>query len=600
MGNKMSTKIYNNFSIKIASINGTGTQSSNNILLKTLFRMGIPVGGKNLFPSNIYGLATWFFIRANPNSFTSYTKNIDIAVCLNPNSFFEDLKELKPGAHFFYSDEIKHDPKSIRNDIVCKSLPLKELAGKHSDSIKIKKFLANMVYVGVLAQVLKMDKEVLLQVVRDAFKNKAKLVDSNLNAVLEGYDYAQQNLQDLNLSFELQASDANKNKILIDGNTAAGMGLCFAGCNFMAWYPITPSSSLAESYQAYAQEFLVDTENKNKFAVIQAEDELSSIGMVIGANWAGARGVTTTSGPGISLMSEFVGFSYFAEIPSVIWNVQRLGPSTGLPTRTSQADIHSLHFLGHGDTRHPVFFPANPKECFEDAKNSLDLAEQIQSFVAVASDLDLGMNFWQTDEFQMPKEAIQRGKVITEEQLSKMQSYLRYQDTDGDFIPYRSLPNNPNPLAAYFTRGTGHDEASRYTENNEVYKKLIDRLGNKIKASAKNLPESIHIDKNSKNGLLAFGSTDFIIPELLELLKPQSFNYLRIRAIPFRKEVEEYLKNNEKIFVIEQNRDGQMKQILSMDYPQYSHKLVSILHYDGLPIDALSVKNQILSFLEAK
>ncbi len=470
-------KKINDFVIQVATVNGSGSQSANNILVKTLFRMGIPVTGKNLFPSNISGLPTWFTIRANPQGFTARKEESDIVVAMNPTTIFEDLQSVVPGGFFLYNDEIKFTSSSLsRNDVQLIPLPFKSIADSLSDSGKLKKLLTNMIYVGVLAQWLQMDEVILYQVLQDLFSDKPNVIEMNTNAVKAGIKWAQENPQTLSEHYQAQTiSQGNKDKILIDGNTASAMGWLFGGCTVVSWYPITPSSSLVENFHELVKKYRKKGTHVQA-AVIQAEDELASICMVLGAGWAGARAATATSGPGLSLMAEAAGLAYFGEIPSVIWNVQRGGPSTGLPTRTQQGDLSFAYRLSHGDTQHVILLPANPTECFEWGQTCFDLAERLQTLVIVLSDLDLGMNLWVIDELPYPVRPFDRGKVLTTADLEKIEEFARYRDTDGDHIPWRTLPGTDHPKAAYFTRGTGHNEKAQYSEDPQVYARLLDRL----------------------------------------------------------------------------------------------------------------------------
>lgn len=575
-----------NTSLIIGTVNGSGSQSANLILQRALFRMGVSAVGKNLFPSNIAGLPTWFIIRANTQGYTSIEEKCDIVVAINPQTANEDMAFLKPKGLFIYNSTIKLT-QALPED--CLSIPVdfSKLAGQVVESIKVKKLLTNMVYVGVLAETLGIPQEVLQQTIKDQFVGKDKVVDINIKAVEVGRTVAQ-SIEALNTYPKIKSTTSAKNKILIDGNTAAGLGSVFAGCTFTSWYPITPSSSLAESYELYAHRLLKDSQQKNKFAMIQAEDELGAICMVAGAGWAGARAMTATSGPGISLMAEAAGLMYFSEIPGVIWNVQRAGPSTGLPTRTLQGDILACALLSHGDTRHPLLFPANPKECFDFATTAFNLAEEFQTLLFVLTDLDLGMNQWACDEFTIPAEPISRGKVLNAEALEKAKSFRRYADTDGDGIPYRTLPGTEHPLAGYFTRGTGHDESAKYSESPVVFEKLLKRLDKKWDTLKTKVPRAEVHKSQSDIGILFYGSTQAAIPELLDQLAEKNIHpsTLRIKAYPFGEEVREFIATHKTLFVLEQNRDGQMKKLLTMEFPEVAHKLKSVVKFDGWPVTA--------------
>ena len=617
----------NNFVINIATVNGSGSQSANHILVRSLFRMGLPIGSKNLFPSNIQGLATWFTIRISEKGYIGHCTTIDIKVAMNAVSIYDDIQSVKSGGVFVYNKDLKFDHEKLRPDLINIGIPFREIVSKVTKSIKLKKLLTNMIYVGFLGKILKMDLKVLTQSTQDQFANKPGLIQENLDGLLAGWNYAENYLTGLNESenestngtekkipYEVKtlSNNTSENKILIDGNTAAGLGLVYGGCAFASWYPITPSSSLVENFIHYAEKLRKDTDEKKTFAVIQAEDELSSIGMVAGAGWAGLRAVTATSGPGLSLMAETAGLCYFAEIPAVIWDVQRAGPSTGLPTRTMQCDVLSALHLSHGDTNHPVLIPSSPKECFEFAGLSLDLAEKLQSLVIVLSDLDLGMNLHISPDFEFPTSSLERGKVLKESDLQKMGNFARYKDIDGDGVAYRTLPGTEDDQAAYFTRGTGHDESSHYTENPEVFQKTLDRL--KVKwATAKTMvpPPIINLDKKDSGekklgaktsavGFILYGSSDYAIKEAQDILKEEkniSSDRLLLRAIPFTDEVEDYIKSHDTLLVIDQNRDGQMCQLLKVAYPKAANKLLSICHYNGLALDAHFIVEKTLPYV---
>lgn len=587
----------NDFVLNVATVNGSGSQSSNMIILKALFRMGIPTGGKNLFPSNIAGLPTWFSIRVNKDGYIARKRDIDFTIAMNSQTVAEDIKEVKPGGVFMYNEDLKFDRALLRKDTINYGVPFRQVVDGVTTAIKMKKFLTNMVYVGLVAELTGIDKAILRQSAMDQFgKKNASIIEENLKAIEAGAKYAAENIKEA-FPFKVQPMEKTKGKILIDGNTAGAMGLVYGGCTFMSWYPITPSSSLAEGFATYANKYRKDANGKNTFAIVQAEDELSAIGMVLGAGWTGARAMTTTSGPGISLMSEFAGYSYYTEIPAVIWDIQRAGPSTGLPTRTSQGDISFISTISHGDTKHVMLFPSSPGECFEYGQTAFDLAERLQTIVFVLSDLDLGMNLWITDKFEVPKKGFDRGKVLDAKGLDAKPEYSRYADLDDDGIPYRTLPGTKHAAAPYFTRGSGHDEKARYTESNEVYKRVLDRLTKKFNTAKKFVPAPIiENSSTSKVGVIAFGSTDIVMNEARALLKKGNLDpsYMRIRSYPFNLEVEDFIKRHERIYVVEQNRDGQMKNLLTSEFPTFAPKLQSVLHYDGLPVYADAVANPIL------
>jgi 2-oxoglutarate ferredoxin oxidoreductase subunit alpha len=635
------TKIINDFSISVATVNGSGSQSANLIFAKTLFRMGLHVGAKNLFPSNIAGLPTWFTIRVHPEGFVGRRLKSDIFVCKNADTFIDDLQAVASSGYFFYDSEIKDAAKHLRSDVINFAVPFKELSQTVTDSIKMRKFLTNMIYVGVLAELLKLDFSILRKVVEDQFQNKGETVELNFKAIECGQKFAKDNLDPNQFAYSVQAfENRNQKSILIDGNSAAGLGAIVGGCTFLSWYPITPSSSLAESFQSYSDIFRFDESGCRQAAIVQAEDELSAINMVIGAGWAGSRAMTATSGPGLSLMAEAAGLSYFAEVPAVIWNVQRAGPSTGLPTRTLQGDLLAAAHLSHGDTEHIVLLPANPAECFEFAQIAFDLAEEFQTLVIVLSDLDIGMNLSRAPEFQLPSQKMKRGKVLDAAALNELEAkgaeYARYRDVDGDGVCYRTLPGTPHMKAAYFTRGTGHTEKATYSEDGATYAKNLLRLKNKLVTAARALPapmtskhsaskdeapaKSAISAKNvglAKHAILAYGSSDFVMPEVLSLLAKGSasqssqsatsahppetsaysqgtaFDYIRVRALPFTSEFETSISQYEKIYVIEQNRDAQMRTLLCEKFARHAHKFISVLSYDGLPLAAENVIQQI-------
>ncbi len=583
--------IPNNFVIDIATTNGSGSQSSNNILVKSLFRMGLPVGGKNLFPSNIQGLPTWFTIRVSDKGYTGHSLAIDMKIAMNATTIYKDIQTVKPKGVFLYNKDLKFDDSQLRDDTINIGLPFRKIVSDVTKSIQLKKLLTNMVYVGALGQLLKMDLDILCKTVSDQFAGKTDVIKININALKAGWDYTKNHVT-FDIPYKitpLKNTQLNAGKILIDGNTAAGLGLTYAGCTFAAWYPITPSSSLMESFSNYASDLRLDSEGKKNFAIVQAEDELASIAMVAGAGWAGARAVTATSGPGLSLMAETAGLCYFAEIPAVIWDVQRAGPSTGLPTRTMQCDVSSAVTLSHGDTKHPVIIPGTPTECFEFAQTSLDLAERLQTLIIVLSDLDLGMNLHITHDFDFPKNPMDRGKVLKKEDLDNMTEFARYRDLDGDGIAHRTLPGTENDLAAYFTRGTGHDEFSKYTEDSTIFQNTLDRLALKWQTAKSIMPKPVIDDEENEVGLIAYGSSGSVMTETRDLLKQNnnlSTDYLRLRAIPFSNEVHEFIKSHKTLIVIDQNRNGQMRNLLQLAYPDSANKLLSICHYDGLMLDA--------------
>lgn len=589
------SRIVNDFSIHVATINGSGSQSSNNVLMRSIFQMGIPVSGKNLFPSNIAGLPTWFTIRVNKNGYIGRKKEIDILVAMNPQTAFEDVKSLPAGAVCVSPVELKLD--AVRSDVHHYQVPFTELAAQATDQIKLRKLLTNMIYVGVVGELINLDfKEVETAIARQ-FAGKQKAIDLNVTAVNKGREWAKENIKKAD-PYVVERLNLTKGKIIIDGNAAAAIGCVFAGVSVVTWYPITPSSSLAESLEEYLEQYRKDKDGKATFAVIQAEDELAAIGMALGAGWAGTRSMTTTSGPGISLMSEFVGLGYFAEIPAVIFDVQRVGPSTGMPTRTAQADLFSAYQLSHGDTKHIVLLPGSVEECYSMAMAAFDLTERFQTPVFVLSDLDIGMNNWMSDPFPYPTKDLDRGKVLNAEQLNKLGEFARYKDVDGDGIPYRTLPGTNSPIAAYFTRGSGHNEKAQYTERPDDYENLMNRLNKKYDTARKYVPKpEVTIEKGAKVGLIAFGSSDPAIQESRDQLKVAniSTSYFRLKALPFTDDLRKFVEDHDRIYVVEQNRDAQLRELITMELPEYATKLKSVLHYDGLPIDARFITDAIMA-----
>jgi len=588
----------NDFVINVATINGSGSQSANTILLKTLFRMGIPVGGKNVFPSNIQGLPTWFWVRASKDGYTGRRKEADIVVAMNPQTILEDNKILKSGGVFLYNRDMKFDVGLLRKDILTIGIPFKQIVDQATTQVKIKKLLANIVYVGVLAELLGLEDEALSSAMQDQFGGKESVIEVNKKAMDLGREYAKSNLNTNEFPIKAKKMNATNGKMMIDGNTASALGLIYGGATFCGWYPITPSSSLVENFMKYSEKLRKAPDGKNKYAVVQAEDELSSICMVLGAGWAGARSFTATSGPGVSLMQEASGFAYYAEIPSVIWDVQRVGPSTGMPTRTAQGDLFSAVFSSHGDTKHPCLIPGSVSECFEFGQTCFDLAERLQTLVFVLTDLDMGMNLWMEDEFPYPKKPYDRGKILTEKELSTMQSYFRYQDPDGDGIPYRALPGTKHPAAPYVTRGSGHGSKGEYTEKAEVYLDIVDRLTKKWETAKTLVPKPVLDSVGSKVGIIAYGSANAPMQEGRDLLSQNGIktDYLRVRALPFTNEIKEFIQTHDRVYVIDLNRDAQMMSLLLMEWPELHSKMKSIKHYEGTPMTADTIAENVLKF----
>ena len=588
--------VVNNFSIQVATVNGSGSQSANSVLLRTIFLMGVPVSGKNLFPSNIAGLPTWFTIRVSKDGYVARKRDSEILVAMNPESAADDVRALKPGSVVVFDEPLKLD--ALRDDLVFFSVPFDKLVGPVAPEPKLKKLLRNMVYVGVLTHLLSLELAEVDVAISKQFSGKKRATEVNVAAARVGYEYAVANFG--RSRFSVERMNENANKIIIDGNSAGAMGAIFGGVTVVPWYPITPSSSLIESLMDLLKEHRVDAEGKATFAVVQAEDELAAICMVLGASWAGARAMTATSGPGISLMAEFTGLGYYAEIPAVIWNVQRVGPSTGLPTRTAQGDLLSTAFLSHGDTKHPMLLPGSVTECFEFGMKAFDLAERLQTPVFVLSDLDIGMNNWVSDPFQYPETPLDRGKVLSKEDMDRLGSFARYKDVDGDGIGYRTLPGNEHPNAAWFARGSGHNEKAQYSERPEDYVNNLDRLNHKWETARKIVPGPVleHSAKGAKIGIIAFGSSHFAAMESVDELKQQGIevDYLRLRAYPFNAAVAEFIAAHERVYVIEQNRDAQMLQLIKMDISAADVvRLRSILHYNGHPLEAQFVTESVVS-----
>ena len=598
-GHDVKTTIVNDFSIQVATVNGSGSQSSNNVLMRAIFQMGVPVSGKNLFPSNIQGLPTWFTIRASKDNYVARKREVDLLIAMNPQTAREDVESLTAGAAVVFEQTLGLE--KIRNDLVFYPVPFAELAKEVIEEVRLRKLLANMIYVGVVGQLLSIDIEEVKAAIAKQFKSKTKAIELNMKAVGIGFDYAKKNLAKAD-PLRVERMDETLGKILIDGNAAGALGSMFNGVTVVTWYPITPSSSLVESLADYLNKYRIDEETgKATFAVLQAEDEIAAVGIVVGAGWAGARSMTSTSGPGISLMSEFVGLAYFSEIPAVIWDIQRVGPSTGLPTRTAQGDILSTYHLSHGDTTHILLFPCSAAECFEFGGTSFDLAERFQTPVFVMSDLDLGMNIWMSDVFSYPDKPTDRGKVLTAEDLDKVESFGRYRDVDGDGIPYRTLPGTPHVRAAYFNRGSGHDENAEYSENPDKYENTMKRLARKFETARAQVPGPVtEIEGDAEIGLIAFGSTHWAVVESRDQLRQEAdtkTSYLRIRALPLNKKLEDFVESHERVYVVEQNRDAQMCELVRSelaDRPELSAKLRSVLHFNGHPIDARSVTDSIL------
>jgi 2-oxoglutarate ferredoxin oxidoreductase subunit alpha len=592
-----SQPVINDFSIQVATVNGSGSQTANTVLMRALFQMGIPVSGKNMFPSNIAGLPTWFTIRASKQGYVGRRKEVDVLVAMNPETAREDVMSLASGAAVVYDAPLKLN--ELRSDLHFYPVPFDKLVAPVCPEARLRKLVRNMIYDGVLGQLLSIEMEqVRTALVKQFGKRKAKAADMNWGACQAGFDYAAANFTKSD-PYRVERMNATAGKIIIDGNSACALGAMFAGVTVVTWYPITPSSSLVESLIGYMKRFRRDPETgKATYAIVQAEDELASIGMALGAGWAGARSMTATAGPGISLMSEFVGLGYYAELPAVIFNVERTGPSTGLPTRTQQGDILTTAILSHGDTQHPMYFPCSPEECFSLAIEAFDLAERFQTPVFVMTDLDLGMNNWMADAFEYPEQPISRGKVLTAEALDKLGGFARYRDLDGDGVGYRTLPGTNHPAAAYFTRGSGHNDKAQYSERENDYIDNMDRLAHKFDAMRQHVPApAVRIGERAKIGFIAVGTSDYAVREACDQLKSDydiEASYLRLKAYPFTPHLQDFIRRHERIYVVDQNRDAQLLGLMRLELDaDLIAKLRSVRYYGGLPLDARTVTEEV-------
>ena len=587
--------VVNDFSIQVATVNGSGSQTANLVLLRAIFQMGVPVSAKNMFPSNIAGLPTWFTIRANKDGYVGWKKKTEVLVAMNLETAREDVLNLDAGSMVVYDESLKLD--SVRNDLVFYPVPFDTLVAEVTRDVKMRRRIRNMIYDGVLSRLLGVELDQMEVALRKQFGNKVKVVALNREALDVGYAFAEQHLEKRD-PYRIASMDENGGRILIDGNAAAAIGCMMAGVTVVTWYPITPSSSLCETLIDYLGKYRVDKETgKASFAVVQAEDEIAALGMAIGAGWAGARSMTATSGPGISLMGEFAGLAYYAEVPAVIFDIQRVGPSTGLPTRTAQGDVLSTAFLSHGDTRHPLLFPCSPDECYSMAVNAFDLAERFQTPVFVLSDLDLGMNRWMTPTFEYPAKPMDRGKVLDEEALERIGRFGRYRDVDGDGIPYRSVPGTSMP--AYFCRGSGHNESAQYSERADDYRTNVDRLTRKFETFRKWLPAPVvEINRKARVGVIAYGTTHWAVVESRDQLRDEAdlqTSYYRLRAYPFRSALASFIERHDRVYVVEQNRDAQMVTLMRPELrPELAGRLRSVLHYSGQPLDARTITDDIL------
>ena len=595
-----SNNSVNDMVVRFANVNGTGSASANFLFAKTIMRMGIPVSPKNIFPSNIQGLPTWYEVRINEKGYLGRRDGIDLLVSVNPQSMARDVASVRPGGYLIYDNTKKLHDEFIRADIHYIGIPMMRMAIENYQDPRQRQLFKNIIYVGALSLLINMDYTVLENLIKEQFAAKAKLIPPNLKALELGRNYVRDNFE-FPLPFRLETRDEVGNRIMIDGNAACALGAIYAGATVMAWYPITPSTSVAKSFESYAKKLRVDPDTgQKKYAFIQAEDELAAIGMVIGAAWNGARAFTATSGPGVSLMNEFIGLSYYAEIPVVLINVQRGGPSTGMPTRTQQADLISSAYASHGDTKHPLLFPATPKECFELTAKAFDLAERLQTLVILMTDLDLGMN----DHLSAPLEwndqtTYDRGKVLSAEELERLPEFGRYLDVDGDGIPYRTIPGTHPTKGSFFTRGTSRDEYARYTEAGDAYVRNVNRLDRKWETAKTILPQPEFYQESatSKDGMIFFGTTTYAALEAMDQLEDAGIQIdsMRLKAFPFGKEVVDFVESHDRIFVIEQNRDAQMRTLIINELEPNPQKLVPILNYDGTPISADLIREKIMA-----
>jgi 2-oxoglutarate ferredoxin oxidoreductase subunit alpha len=593
----MSTGPKNNdFTIRIANVNGTGSASANSLLMKSLFRMGIPVVGKNYFPSNIQGLPTWYEIRVSADEYLARSGRVDIMVAMNAETYKKDLADVAPGGYLIYDSTWPRQSTLTRDDISIIGVPLAKMCNEHFSTARSRILMKNVAYVGVISALLDLDLDIIRESLNTTFAKKASLLEANHQAIDLGFNYAQENFK-CPLPFTAESIDQTAGHIMIDGNTAAALGCMYAGATVGAWYPITPSTSVMDAFTGFCEQHRKDPETgKKNYCIIQAEDELSAMGMVLGASWNGARAFTPTSGPGISLMSEFLGYGYFAEIPAVLIDVQRCGPSTGMPTRTQQADIMACAYASHGDTRHVLLFPSNPEECFYLAAQAFDLAERLQTPVIMLTDLDIGMNDWMCKDLEWDDNYVpDRGKVLDADALEKMKKFHRYLDNDDDAIPSRTFPG-VHPTGAYFTRGSGHNMYGAYTEDSNEYKDVVDRLRRKWETAKQYVPApEVDYSEKYRIGIISLGSCDGAVQEARARLRESGvgMNYLRVKAFPFNGEVQDFLDNHDRIFVVEQNRDAQLRGLLLLENEADAAKLVATLNYDGLPIGAKCIVEAI-------
>jgi 2-oxoglutarate ferredoxin oxidoreductase subunit alpha len=594
----MDPRFTNDFTIRVATVNGSGSQSSNLVLTSAIFRMGIPVAPKNVFPSNIEGLPTWFDVRVSARGYQCRTSDIDVLVALNAATWRQDVTSVKAGGVVIHEATYPLTGDAVRDDLTYYAVPFNEIAKTNFADAQLRKYLLNMIYVGVVAELLGIGEDVVEAAITSQFKSKAKALSSNLDATRLGFAYAREHLPKHD-RFALEPMTGKTDGLaFMDGNRAAAFGCLMGGCTVVAWYPITPSTSLCENFIALAEKYRTAVDGTKNVAIVQAEDELAAIGMVLGAGWAGARAMTSTSGPGLSLMAEWAGYGYFAEVPGVIFDVQRAGPSTGLPTRTMQGDIAFAYHLSHGDTKHIVLLPATVLEAYEMAMEAFDLADRFQTPVFVLSDLDLGMNAWMTPSLPYPEKPFDRGKVLSAHDLGAVESWGRYRDVDGDGIAYRTLPGTDAVNAGYFTRGTGHDEDARYSELPDVWERNLDRLARKHETARAAVPQPLLDERGASLAILAYGTTHHAVVEARDILRDDGIDtdYIRVRALPFASDVAAFIARHERVYVAEQNRDGQLYHLLRAELPDHLvSRIVSVRHYDGMPIDARAIVDPILA-----
>lgn len=586
----------NDFSIQVATVNGSGSQTANTVLLRAIFQMGVFVSGKNLFPSNIAGLPTWFTIRASAKGYVARKASNEMLILMNAETAKEDIAKADAGALVIYDEPLQLD--KLREDLAYIPVPFQKLVTASCPEPKLHKLVKNMIYVGVAARLLGVDMNEVKKAITKQLKGKAKAIEINQAAAVAGYDWAMENLPEQD-HIRVVRDNKTDGLIIVDGNEACALGALFAGVTVVGWYPITPASSLVETFIEYADEYRKDPKTgKSTVAIVQMEDELASAGVVLAAGWAGARSMTSTAGPGVSLMSEFIGLGYYVEAPGVFFNVARTGPSTGLPTRTQQSDVELCAKCSHGDTQHINLYPGNMEECFQFAYDAFDLAERFQTPIFVVTDLDLGMQNWSSKPFSYPSKPYDRGKVLDQQQLAEVKDWGRYKDVDGDGICYRSLPGTPGGNGSYFTRGSGHNEYAQYSEKPEDYVSVVDRLKRKYETAKAHVPGPVFRNQGSDKGILAFGSSDPAVVEAQDLLAESGLktDYLRLRALPFTAEVDAFVKEKQVVYVVEQNRDGQMANIFRETYPEHASKFKSVLHYNGHAIDAKCIVDQITAF----